>query len=222
MISTPSQGQQCADADAVEGFALKMLVGQQGGIAVDDELSVLQADERDEQADADTDGGFQRHGDGVEDGLTHIGQGQDDKDDALDKDGQQGHLPAVAHRQYDGVGKVGVQAHAGGQRERVVGHQRHAHRTNERRQRGGNQHGFGVHTGRRQNVGVDRQDVGHRHKGRDTSHDFGFYIRVVLLQVEEFFHDVPPIVKSHILAAPNFSSMRSIFIVNLLGVFVNG
>ena len=205
----------------MEGLALEVLVGQQGGIAVDDELGVLQADERDKQADADTDGGFQRHGDGVEDGLTHIGQGEDDKDDALHKDGQQGHLPAVAHGQHNGVGKVGVQAHAGGQRERVVGHQRHAHGADKRCQRGGDQHGFGIHTGRRQNVRVDRQDVGHRHKGRDTGHDFGFDIRVVLFQVEEFFHDVPPIYESYILAASIFSAKRNAFIVPLYGAFVN-
>ena len=169
------QGQQCTDADAVEGLALEVLVGQQGGIAVDDELGVLQADERDKQADADTDGGFQRHGDGVEDGLAHIGQGQDDKDDALHKDGQQGHLPAVAHGQHNGVGKIGVQAHA-----RVparTGSWPSAPcsmvPTNAAR-RGGDQHGLCIHTGCRQNVGVDRQDVGHRHKGRDTGHDFGF------------------------------------------------
>ena len=125
------QGQQGADADAVEGLALEVLVGQQRGVAVDDELGVLQADEGDEQADADADRRFQGQGDGVEDGLAHIGQGQHDEHDALNKDGQQGHLPGVAHRQHDGVGKVGVQAHAGGQRKRIVGQECHEHRAEE-------------------------------------------------------------------------------------------
>ena len=171
----------------MERLTLEVLVGDEGGIAVDDELGVLQADECHEQADADADSALQRHGDGVEDGLTHVGQAQNDEDDALHKDGHQGQLPAVAHGQDNGVGEVGVQAHAGGQRERVVGQQSHQGRTDERCQRGGDQDGVGVHAGSGQDAGVDRKDVGHRHKGGDTCHELGLYIGVVLFQVKDVF-----------------------------------
>ena len=192
----------------MEGFALEVLVGQQGGIAVDDELGVLQTDKGNKQANAHADSGFQRQGDGVEDGLAHIGQGQHDEDDAFNKDGQQSHLPAVAHGEHNGVGKVGVQAHAGCQCKGVVCQERHEHGADKCCQRSGDQNCLCIHTGCRQNVGVDRKNVSHRHKGRDTGHDFGFYIRVVLFQVEEFFHDVPPFSKRYFRGTPKATAQR--------------
>ena len=126
-------------------------------------------------------------GDGVEDGLTHIGQAQDDEDDALDEDGHQGQLPAVAHGQDDRVGEVGVQAHAGGQSKRIVGQQCHQCRADKGCQRGGNQDGVGVHAGSRQDAGVDRKDVGHGHEGGDTCHELGLDIGVVFFQVKDLF-----------------------------------
>ena len=134
--------QQCEDgahAHRGEGLALEVLVGDEGGVAVDDELCVLQADKGNEQADAHADCALEGHGDGVEDALTDVGQAQHDEDDALDKDGHQGQLPAVAHREDDGIGKVGVQAHAGSQREGVVGQQSHQGSADEGCQRGGDQ-----------------------------------------------------------------------------------
>ena len=49
------------------------------------QAGVLQADERDEQADADRNALLERERNGVEDRLTHIGQRQDDKDQTLDE-----------------------------------------------------------------------------------------------------------------------------------------
>ena len=65
-----------ADAHAVEGLALKVLVAHQGRAVVHDELGVLQANKGHKQADAHADSGFQGHGDGVEDALTDVGQAQ--------------------------------------------------------------------------------------------------------------------------------------------------
>ena len=144
----------------MEGCALEVLVGDQRRIAVDDQLGVLQADKGHEQADAHADGALQGHGNGVEDALAHVGQGQCDEDDALNKDCHQRQLPAVAHGQHDRVGKVGVQAHAGSQCKGVVG--QHSH------QCGGN-------------------EGCHRHKRCHTCHDLGLYIGVVFFQVKELF-----------------------------------
>ena len=171
----------------MEGLALEVLIGNKGGIAVHDQLCVLQADECNEQADAHADSALQGHGDGIEDGLTHIGQAQHDEDDALHKNGHQGQLPAVTHGQDDRVGEVGVQAHAGSQSERVVGQQSHQGSANERCQRGGDQDRIGIHARSGQDAGVDRKDVGHRHKGGDTCHELGLYIGVVLFQVKDVF-----------------------------------
>ena len=181
------QSEDGAHAHRGEGLALKVLVGDEGGVAVDDELGILQAHEGHEQADAHADSALEGHGDGVEDALTHVGQAQHDEDDALDEDGHQGQLPAVAHRENDGVGKVGVQAHAGGQREGVVGQQSHQGSAHEGCQRGGDQDCVGIHAGSGKDAGVDRKDVGHRHEGGDTGHDFGLDVGVVLFQVKDFF-----------------------------------
>ena len=164
-----------------------MLVGDEGGVAVDDELCVLQADKGNEQADAHADCALEGHGDGVEDALTDVGQAQHDEDDALDKDGHQGQLPAVAHREDDGIGKVGVQAHAGSQREGVVGQQSHQGSADEGCQRGGDQNGICIHAGSGKDAGVDRKDVGHRHEGGDACHDLGLDVGVVFFQVKDFF-----------------------------------
>ena len=181
------EGQDGTHAHAVEGLAFEVLVGDQRRVAVHDQLGVLQADKGHEQADAHADRALQGHGDGVEDALTHIGQGQHDEDDALHKHGHQGQLPAVAHGQHDRVGEIGVQAHAGGQSKRVVGQQSHQGRAHKGCQCGGDQHSLGVHAGRRQDVGVDRKDVGHGHEGGDTCHDLGLCIGVVFLQMKDIF-----------------------------------
>ena len=185
-----SHAQQCEDgahAHRGEGLALEVLVGDEGGVAVDDELCVLQADKGNEQADAHADCALEGHGDGVEDALTDVGQAQHDEDDALDKDGHQGQLPAVAHCEDDGIGKVGVQAHAGSQREGVVGQQSHQGSADEGCQRGGDQDGICIHAGSGKDAGVDRKDVGHRHEGGDACHDLGLDVGVVFFQVKDFF-----------------------------------
>ena len=171
----------------MEGLALEVLIGDEGGIAVHDQLCVLQADESNEQTDAHADSALQGHGNGIEDGLTHIGQAQHNEDDALHKNGHQGQLPAVTHGQGDRVGEVGVQAHAGSQSKRIVGQQSHQGSANERCQRGGDQNRIGIHARSGQDAGVDRKDVGHRHKGGDTRHEFGLDIGVVFFQVKDLF-----------------------------------
>ena len=181
------QGQNGTHAYAGEGVALEVLVGDEGGIAVDDQLCVLQTNESNEQADAHADGALQGHGDGIEDALTDIGEGQHDEDDALYKDGHQGQLPAVAHGENDRVGEVGVQAHAGCQCKRIVGKQSHKRSANKGCQRGGDQNGFRIHAGSRKDVGIDRKDVSHGHEGGDTCHDLGLDIGVVLLQMKDVF-----------------------------------
>ena len=181
------QGKDRAHAHAGEGLALEVLVGNEGGIAVDDQLCVLQTDESNEQADAHADGALQGHGNGVEDALTDIGEGQHDEDDALHKDGHQGQLPAVTHGENDRVGEVGVQAHAGCQCKRIVGKQSHKRSSNKGCQRGGNQNSLGIHARGGQDIGVDRKDVGHGHEGGDTSHDLGLGIGVVFFQMKDVF-----------------------------------
>jgi hypothetical protein len=181
------QRQDRADAHAVEGFALEALVGQQRRIAVDDELGILQAHKGDEQTDTHADSGFKGRRNGVEDGFPDAGEGQHDEDDAFRKDGHQRQLPGVAHFQDDRVGKVGVQAHAGGQGKGIVGQQSHQRRADEGGQRGSDEDRVGVHAGSRKDAGVDRKDIRHGHEGGDTCHDLSFDVGMIFPQFKNFF-----------------------------------
>ena len=167
------QREQRADAGGVEVLGEAGDGDKRGG--VHGQARVLQADESDKQADADRNALFERQRDGVEDRFTHAGQRQDDKDDALDEYREQRNLPAVSIACHDRIGHEGVQAHAGGQRKRQVGHQAHARRADKGRQRGCQQDGGGIHAGRAENGRVNSKNICHGHKGCDTGHDLGFY-----------------------------------------------
>lgn len=60
------------------------------------QTGVLQADEGDEQTDTNRNTLFERQRNGIEDGLTDVGERQDDENQALNEYGQQRNLPAVA------------------------------------------------------------------------------------------------------------------------------
>ena len=177
--------EQRADAGGVEVLGEAGDGNERRGVHA--QAGVLQADERDEQADTDRNAALERQRDGVEDRFADIGERQDDEDQALDEYGQQRDLPGVAVARNDGVGHECVQAHACGQRERQVRHERHAQRTDAGRQRGRQQDGGGVHAGRAEDGRVDGEDVRHRHKGGDAGHDLGLYRGLVLRQLEYFF-----------------------------------
>ena len=51
---------------------------------------------------------FRSEGDGVEDSLPDIEQGQKDEDQSFCQDGRQSHLPGIAHAQDHRIGKIGV------------------------------------------------------------------------------------------------------------------
>ena len=174
-------GQQNGDALSAEGLSVvaEAVYGHQCG-GVHHQLAVLQADEGDEQSDAGGDGALEGHGDGVEDGFPHVGQGERDEDQALHKHGGQRHLPGIAHAAYYGISKVGVQSHAGGKDEGIVGQQSHQDGCDQGGKTGGGEYGALVHTRGAEDVRVDGQDVGHGHEGGDTCHDLSFDVCFVL------------------------------------------
>jgi len=105
-----NQSQQ--GADAVGGEVLgEAGDGDQRG-RIHRQTGILEADEGDEQANAHGHAPLERQRDGIEDGLAHIGQRQNDEDDAFHKHCQQRDLPAIAKAQHHGIGQVGIQTHA--------------------------------------------------------------------------------------------------------------
>ena len=151
---------------------------------VNRQSSVLQADEGDEQTDSHGNGTLQRQGDGVEDSFPHVGKGEDNENDTLNKYGKERYLPGKAHSAAYGVCHVGVQSHAGGKGEGQVCPQSHADGSHEGCETGCQQNGGAVHAGGGKDAGVDCQDVRHGHERGQTGSQFGFHIGFVCLEFE--------------------------------------
>ena len=79
----------------------------------DNDASVAESDEGDEEADASADCGVELMGDSCDKTLADAGEGEGEKDDSREKDGAESCLPMDTHAEDDGVGEVGVKAHAG-------------------------------------------------------------------------------------------------------------
>ena len=82
-------------------------------------------------------------------------------------------MPGNAHAFDDGVGEVGVEAHAGSEGERVVGGGSHEDATEGRAETGGGGDGSEWHAGFGEDGRVDEDDVGHRDEGGEAGEDFG-------------------------------------------------
>ena len=156
---------------------------------VHDDTGVLQADERDEQADTGGDRGLDSGRDGVKDHLAQAGDGQQDEDDAVNQNENQRVCVAQAEGEADGVDEECVQAHAGRLRQRQVGQQ-----TDENGADDGGDGGRDVDRAvadsaeAGEHTGVDHQNVGHCHEGRYTGHDLGAHGRAVFLHFKEIAH----------------------------------
>ena len=96
-----------------------------------------------------------------------------EKDDAGEEDGAEGGLPGDAHAFDDGVGEVGVEAHAGCEGERVVGERSHEDGAEGRAEAGGGGDGGEGHAGFGEDGRVDEDDVGHRDEGGEAGEDLG-------------------------------------------------
>ena len=134
-----------------------------------------------EQADAGGDRRAQRQGDAVDDPFADAEDRQQEEHGGGNEHCAQRDLPAVAHVQHHGVGEEGVEAHAGGQGDRVVGDQAHDGRADGRCQAGGDEHRALVHAGLAEDARVDEEDVGHGQEGGDPRQDLGAHRGVVRL-----------------------------------------
>ena len=81
-----------------------------------DTLAVGETDDGEEEADTDARGDLDAGGDGAGEPLAHAEDGEGEEDPAFNEDGGQGNLEGNRTRAVvadDGVGEVGVEAHAG-------------------------------------------------------------------------------------------------------------
>ena len=116
---------------------MKVAEGNGGGGAGDDDAGVAKSDEGDEEADASADCGVELVRDCGDESLADAGEGEREEDDAGEEDGAEGGLPGDVHGFDDGVGEVGVEAHAGSEGEWIVGECAHEDAAEGRAEAGG-------------------------------------------------------------------------------------
>ena len=177
-------GKERTDTDGIKFFR-EVYDGNERG-AVNAELCILQADERDEKTDTNGNRVFQLQGNGIEDRFSDVCEREKDEDDTFSKYRKECDLPGVAHLAANGVRHECVQTHAGGKNEGVVCPESHERCTDEGSDTSGEQNGCGIHAGFTEDAGVDCQNVSHRHKGSNTGNDFCFDIGVVFFELEDF------------------------------------
>ncbi len=119
------------------------------GGAGDDDAGVAEAYEGYEEAYATPYGGVELVRDGGDEALADSGVGEEEEDAAGEEDGSEGGLPGDAHALDYGVGEVGVEAHAGGEGERVVGDGSHEDGAEGGAEAGGGGDGCDGHSGLR-------------------------------------------------------------------------
>ena len=91
-----------------------------GSFAAYDDAGVLQADERDVEADTHADGLLQAQRYGIHYHLPDVGQGQDDEEEAFNEHRGERELPGISHGKADGEHEEGVESHAGSKAERLL------------------------------------------------------------------------------------------------------
>ena len=96
-----------------------------------------------------------------------------EEEDAGDEYRAQGRLPWDVHLEADGVGEIGIQAHAGGKRDGVAGDDAHEDGAERRRQAGGRGNGGKGHSGVGQDGRVHQHDVGHGQESCNPGQDLG-------------------------------------------------
>ena len=161
---------------------------------VNDDARVLKADEGDEQADAGGNGRLDRSGNGLENRLAQAGDSQQDENDAIDQNQNQRVCVAQAESfTADSKDKKCVQTHAGRLRQRQVRQKADQDRADDGRDCSRDVDRiecYALKAGK--HVGVDHQNVGHRHEGGNTGHDLCPDGGSMLLQVKSFLHENSP------------------------------
>lgn len=176
--------------------------GNAGAGILRDEADILQAEERDEQANACGDGLADGVGDGGEDLLAQAGDGQQDEDEAVNENEHKGVGVGEAEADADGINEEGVQAHAGGLCERQIRQQSDEDGADDCRDRGGNVDGAvadaedvrSVAERIGEHVGVDHEDVSHGHERGQTCQDLSSDGGAVFFQSKKLFHKYLPFV----------------------------
>jgi hypothetical protein len=117
--------------------------------------------------------------------LADVCEREEEEEKARKEDDAEGSLPRDAATDDDRVGEVGVEGHAGGERDGIIGPDSH----NERGDRGGNAGGeedaFDGHPCFREDARIHDNHVGHGHEGGEASEKFAADGRLIFFEVED-------------------------------------
>src|SRR5229473_395954 len=136
----------------------------EGGGIGDDDVGVAQADEGDEEADAGGGAVLEAIGNAVDDLLADVGEGEEKKEEAGEKNDSERSLPGHAAAEDDGVGEVGVERHARREGDGIVGPEAHDERGDRGGNAGGEENAINGHAGFGEDARVDDDYVGHGHE----------------------------------------------------------
>ena len=145
----------------------------QRGLIAHHHARAFERNQRQKQADAGGNRHFQAHRQRVHQHFAHFQKAEQNKDDAGNKHRRQRHLPRHAHAFDHAEGEIGIQPHAGRQRNRIVGQRAH----NQAADGGGNASGHKyrtkIHPRLRQGVRIHHDDVAHGEDGGQPRHQLG-------------------------------------------------
>ena len=131
------------------------------------------------------DGDLEVAGDGLEELPSDARDGEEKEDEAGVEDEAEGGLPWDLEGAADGEGEEGVDAHARGEGDGVVGEEGHEGRHEGGGEGRGGDEGALVHAGCRKDARVDGEDVGHGGEGGDAGDDLAAGIRAMGLELEQ-------------------------------------
>jgi hypothetical protein len=146
--------------------------------------TILDAEEK---ADPGRDRELEVLGDRIDDVFADREDRDQQEDHARAEHAGQRLLPGVFVAEHHREGEEGVEPHAGRERDRVIGVERHHQGRSRRRDAGGDEHGALVHPGIAQDVRVDEHDVDHGEEGGQAGDELGAHRGAVLGQREAAF-----------------------------------
>ncbi len=166
------------------GPLLEVAQRHQSGRVIDHDLGLLQCDDEQEKADTRRHRELEISRDRVDDVLAQRRKRNDERKNAGHQHESERLLPRVFVGQHQGEGEERVEPHAGRERDRIIGVERHDQRRDRRRDAGRDEHRALVHPGVGQDRRVDEHDVDHGEERRDARDHLGAHVGAVLLESE--------------------------------------
>lgn len=158
------------DAQASQrGGGIEVTERNECGIIGYDDARVFQTNEGDEETNTRRNGEAQALRDAVHNLFAYIESCEHNEDESFDEDSSERLLPSVAHREAEGEGKEGIDAHTRSLCEGELCHEGNEECADARSQSGCREDSAFLHAGVCQNVGVHRKDVAHGEEGGETS-----------------------------------------------------